>query len=133
MTSYYNGHFIIRELNNFTNTTIQVIPQSTEKYISIIINKKIIFLDSMQFLKASLDSLAGNLEDTDRKYLLSEFSAEKLQLLKKNDAYPYEWIDDYRKFNYPGVPPIDVFNSRLNSNKRGKGNGHITKEEHKSP
>ena len=61
---------------------------------------------------------------------MSEFSAEKLQLLKKKDAHPYEWIDGYRNFNYPGVPPIDVFNSRLNSNKRGKGNGHITKEEH---
>ena len=36
----YDGHFIIRELNNFTNTTIQVIPKSTEKYMSIIINKK---------------------------------------------------------------------------------------------
>ena len=106
--------------------------------MSIIIKKKIIassrkkniFLDSMQFLKASLESLAANLEDTDCKYLLSEFPADKLQPLKKKDAYPYEWVDDYRKFNYPRVPPIDVFNSRLNSNKRGKGNGHITKEEH---
>ena len=84
----------------------------------------------MQFLKASLESLAANLEDTDCKYLLSGFPADKLQPLKKKDAYPYEWVDDYRKFNYPRVPPIDVFNSRFNSNKRGKGNGHITKEEH---
>ena len=60
-----DGHFIFRELNNFTNTDIQVIPKSTEKYMSIIINKKIIFLDSLQFLKASLDALADNLEDAD--------------------------------------------------------------------
>ena len=52
--------------------------------------KKIIFLDSMQFLKASLESLAANLEDTDCKYLLSGFPADKLQPLKKKDAYPYE-------------------------------------------
>ena len=98
--------------------------------MSIIIKKKVIFLDSMQVLKAPLESLAANLEDTDCKYALSDFPADKLQPLKKNDAYPYERIDDYRKFNYPRVPPIDVFNSRLNSNKRGKDNGHITKEEH---
>ena len=47
----YDGHFIFRELNNFTNIDIDVIPKSTEKYMSIIINKNIIFLDSLQFLK----------------------------------------------------------------------------------
>ena len=50
----YDGHFIIRELNNFNNIDIQVIPKATEKYISIIINKNIIFLDSLQFMKPSL-------------------------------------------------------------------------------
>ena len=44
----YDGHFIIRELNNFNNINIQEIPKSTEKYMSIIINRKIIFLDSLQ-------------------------------------------------------------------------------------
>ena len=44
----------------------------------------------MQFLKASLESLAANLEDTDCKYLLSEFPADKPQPLKKKDAYPYK-------------------------------------------
>ena len=61
---------------------------------------------------------------------MSEFPDNELQLLKKKDKYAYEWVDDYRKFNYPRVPPIDFFNSRLNSNKRGKGDGHIIKEEH---
>ena len=53
--------------------------------MSIIINKKIIFLDSLQFMKASLAELADNLEDADYKYLLSEFPADKLHLLKKKD------------------------------------------------
>ena len=83
----------------------------------------------MQFLKASLDSLPANLDDTDRKYLLSEFPSDKLQLLKKKDLYPHELVDNNRKFNYPRIPPDDAFYSRLNSNKRGKGKGYITKEE----
>ena len=41
--------------------------------MSIIINKNIVFLDSLQFCKASLDTLAGNLQDSDFKHLLSEF------------------------------------------------------------
>ena len=58
--------------------------------MSIIVNRKIIFLDSLQFLKTSLDSLASNLEDADRKYLLSEFPTERQELLKNKDPYPYE-------------------------------------------
>ena len=79
----------------------------------------------MQFSKDSLDSLATNLEDTDCKYLLSEFPPDKLEILSKKDPYPYEWVDDYRKFNYPSVPPDDAFYSRLNSNKRGKSKVYI--------
>ena len=47
----YDGHIIFKELNNFDNIDIQVIPKSSEKYMSIIINKNIIFLDSLQFFK----------------------------------------------------------------------------------
>ena len=46
--------------------------------MNIIINKNIIFLDSLQFLKASLNNLVANLEATDFKYLLSEFLRDKL-------------------------------------------------------
>ena len=79
----YDGHFIIRELNNFNNIDIQVIPKSTEKYMSIIIKKNIIFLDSLQFMKASLSELADNLEDHDYKHLLSEFPQKKIRLIKR--------------------------------------------------
>ena len=44
----------------------------------------------MQFLKASLDNLAANLEDNDYKHLLSEFPTDKLEILKRKDAHPYE-------------------------------------------
>ena len=59
----YDGHIIFKELNNFDNIHNQVIPKPCEKYRSVIINKNIIFLDSIEFYKVSLDSLAGNLED----------------------------------------------------------------------
>ena len=49
--------------------------------MSIIINRNIIFLDSLQFYKASLDTLEENLQDSDFKLLVSEFSPNKLDLL----------------------------------------------------
>ena len=69
----YNEHLIFRELNNFKDIDIQVIPKTNERYMSIIVNNSIVFSDSLHFCKASLDSLTGNLEDNDFKHLLSEF------------------------------------------------------------
>ena len=77
--------------------------------MSFIINKNIVFPDSLQFCKASLDDLAGNLEDKDFKHLMSEFPSDKLELFRKKDSYPYEWVDSYRKFIYPRLPPREAF------------------------
>ena len=98
--------------------------------MSIIVNKNIIVLDSLQFCKASLDSLAGNLEDIDFKHLLSEFPPNKLEILKRKDAYPYEWVDSYRKFIYPRLPPKESFYSSIDDGKRGKENGHISNNQY---
>ena len=116
----YDGHFIIKALNHFQNIKIEVIPKSTEKYMSIIINKNITFIESMQFLNSSLDTLVKNLEDDDFKHLTSEFSREHLDLLKNKDIYPYEWVDDIRIFNYPRPPPKSAYNSRYNQHKKEK-------------
>ena len=77
--------------------------------MSIIINRNIVFLDSLQFLKTSLDDLAGNLEDKDFKHLLSECPKDKLEILKRKDAYPYEWVDSYKKNLYSRLPPKKLF------------------------
>ena len=82
----YDGHIIFKELNNFKDIDMRVIPKLSEKYMSIIINRSIIFLDSLQFYKASLDNLAGNLQDCDFKHLLSEFPSDKLDIFRKKDS-----------------------------------------------
>ena len=96
--------------------------------MSIIINRNIAFLDSLQFYTASLDTLAGNLQDNDFKHLLSEFSSDILEILRKKDAYPNKWVDSYEKFNYQELPPKEAFYSSLDDGKRGKGDGHIFNE-----
>ena len=82
----YDGHIIFKELNNFKDIDMRIIPKLSEKYTSIIINRSIIFLDSLQFYKASLDNLAGNLQDCDFKHLLSEFPSDKLDIFRKKDS-----------------------------------------------
>ena len=94
--------------------------------MSIIVSNRIVFLDSLQLLKASLDTLAGNLQDNDFKHLLSEFPEDKLESLRKKDSYPHEWVDSYRKFLYPRLPPKKSFYLSIDDGKRGKGDGHIS-------
>ena len=51
---------------------ISVIPNESEKYMSFIINNKLRFINSFQFLSSSLDSLVKNLNKDDFKYLNQE-------------------------------------------------------------
>ena len=45
------------------------------------VNKSLIFIDSMQFMNSSLDSLVKNLMDEDFKYLSEEFSGKFLEIV----------------------------------------------------
>ena len=108
--------------------TIDGIPKTIEKYMSIIVNRNITFIDSNKFYKGAFDTLASNLEDIDFKYLMSEFPTDKLEILKRKDAYPYEWVDSYEKFNYPSLPPKECFYSSLRDGKRDRSGGHISNE-----
>ena len=59
--------------------------------MSIIINNNIIFIDSLQLFKPSLDTLAGNSQDSDFKHLMSEFLEDKLKLFRKKRSISI-WI-----------------------------------------
>ena len=52
----------------------------------------------MQFMNSSLDKLVKNLVDKDFKYLVKEFGSENLELLKQG-AYPYEYMNSFKRFN----------------------------------
>ena len=77
--------------------------------MSIIVNRHITFIDSFQFHNNSLDIPASNLNDKNFKYLVSEFGIDKLEILKRKDAYPYEWVDSYEKFKHPPLPEKNTF------------------------
>ena len=94
--------------------------------MSIIVNRRITFIDSLQFHNGSLDTLASNLKDEDFKHLTSEFSIDKLEILKRKEACPYEWLDSYEKFSYKQLPPKECFYSSLGD----EIDGHISDEQY---
>ena len=55
-----------------SNLKISVTPNELEKYMSFIINNKLKFINSFQFLSSPLDSLVKNLNKDDFKYLNQE-------------------------------------------------------------
>ena len=58
--------------------------------MSVIVNRHISFIDALQFYNSLLDTLASNLNNEDFKYFLSEFGIDKLEILRRKDAHPYE-------------------------------------------
>ena len=69
----YDSHLIIKEISKF-DVKVSVIPNGLEKYMGLTINRNSVFIDSMQFMNSSLDSLVKNLSNDDFKYLSEEFS-----------------------------------------------------------
>ena len=52
----------------------------------------------MQFMKSSLYKLVKNLSYSDFKYFAEEFGSKNLELLKQKGAYPYEYMDSFKRF-----------------------------------
>ena len=87
---------IFCELKRF-DVKIDVIPNRLEKYMEFILNKNLVFIDSMQFMNSSLEKLVKNLSKSDFKYLTEEFGSKNLELLKQKDAYRYQYMDSFKR------------------------------------
>ena len=51
--------------------------------MAFFLNKNLVFIDSMQFMNSSLETLVQNLSDNDFKYLTQEFCSKNFELLKQ--------------------------------------------------
>ena len=58
--------------------------------MATILNKNIVFIDSMKIMSSSFEKLVKNLSDEDFKYLTQEFGPKNLEFLKQKDVYLYE-------------------------------------------
>ena len=134
--SGYDSHLILAFLTKTVFPGIEsvnVIPKSAEKFMSIKINQKITFLDSMSFLSGSLDSLNESIKKSCKYNIINQSSlvcnnGKNNQKVKKPDSdkrvkylltkgsFPYEWaknIDDYSLSQL--VSQSAFYNSMTNS------------------
>ena len=104
----YNSHLIFCELKKF-DVKINVIPNGLEKCMAFLGVKHLVFIDSMQFMNSSLDKPVKNLTDDDFKCLTEEFGYENLGLLKQKGAYPYEYMNSFKRFEEKELPNKECF------------------------
>ncbi|UYV81655.1 PLSCR3 [Cordylochernes scorpioides] len=107
----YDNHFLIKALRHVPHKHLTIIPMNIEKY-SVILVDDVIFLDSFQFLSASLNTLSSNLPQDGFK-VLSQCFPYQTDLLRRKGVYPYEYMTDSSKFSETSLPPIEYFSSKL--------------------
>ena len=133
--SGYDSHLFIRSLASPNpKENIECIPNNEEKYITFTKNKivgkytnkkgevkdktfKIVFKDSLKFMRSSIEALVRNLPKDGFKNISKYYTPEQVELIKQKGFYPYEYMDSEEKFNEPNPPSQKAFFSKLT----GKG------------
>ena len=123
----YDAHFIIKNFNkkfveqadgHFDDVGITAV--NMEQFISFDIYY-LRFIDSVQFLKASLDTLVKNLSKACDDFELFKHTRQhtycdtkNYKLLCAKGIFPYEWFTNVAKLDETSLPSKDAFFSELN-------------------
>ena len=67
--------------------------------MTFFLGRDLVFIDCIESMNYSLDKPVKNLVDKDFNYLVKEFSSESLEILKQKGAYPYEYMNSFKRFN----------------------------------
>ena len=118
----YDSHLLMQAISKVEGR-VSCILNNTEKYISFSLGH-LRFIDSAQFLLASLDKLvAANPPEAFQITAQSEPTRERRELLMRKGVYPYEYMDTWDRFTEPKLLPKEAFYSRLSD-------AHISDEDY---
>ena len=97
----YDSHILMQSIGKYKDLNLKVIANTMEKYISFSMGN-LKFIDSYQFMGASLQKLVTNLavEGKDKfQNMTAHFQdSEQQDLLLRKGVYPYDYVDDASKF-----------------------------------
>ena len=94
----YVSHLTMQEIGKY-DVKVNVVPNGLEKCMAFTINNNLVFIDSMQFMNSSLDTLVKNLSDNFQKNLSEELNGDLLELAKQKRVHLYEYMDSFKKFS----------------------------------
>ena len=115
----YDAHHLMQAMANLQKE-VKCVANNMEKYITISVDG-LRFIDSLNFLQGSLDSLV---KATPKEALkITSTISNGSDLLYKKGIYPYEYMDSFEKFSETSLPKKESFYSKLNDE-------HITEDEY---
>ena len=98
--------------------------------MAYILNKHLVFIDSMQFMNSNPEKLFKIMSGNDVKYLTRGFGSKNLEVLKQKDAYPNEYMDNFKRFSKEKLPDKKYFYSSVKERTTGDNGeklyGHIS-------
>ena len=113
----YDSHLIASSISKFPDIPIQVIGQGMEKYLTLSWGDHIVFKDSLQFMGCALETLASNLAKGGKSkfpHLISQFAENQpIDLLLRKGIYPYDYVNNWDKFDENKLPARSDFASKL--------------------
>ena len=129
----YDAHLIISNAHNFEKKTkINVIAQHSEKFITFGFNH-LLFKDSFSFLSSSLEKLVKinkyievkkdeftPIDNWENNFSFSNQNdyvknIDDLNLLIEKGVYPYDYMDNWNRFNEAELLPKEAFYSQLSN------------------
>ena len=115
--SNYDSHFLVNKLTRYETEKIQIVPKSSEKYLSFTIGN-LVFIDSAQFLMDKLSRLASFLGDKGKDYFhtlnLYINDSTKRELMMRKGVFPYEYLKTKEVLGETCLPPREAFFNKLN-------------------
>ena len=114
----YDAHHLMQAMSNLKKE-VKCVANNMEKYITISVDG-LRFIDSLNFLQGSLDSLVearleSQVKETPKEALkITSTLSNGSDLLYKKGIYPYEYMDSWAKFSETSLPKKEDFYSKLN-------------------
>ena len=115
----YDAHHLMQAMSQLKKE-VKCVANNMEKYITFSVGG-LRFIDSFNFLQASLDSLVSATPKESLK--ITSTISKGSDLLYKKGIYPYEYMDSWGRFSETRLPDKEKFYSKLNDE-------HITDEEY---
>ncbi|XP_064464359.1 uncharacterized protein LOC135375618 [Ornithodoros turicata] len=113
----YDLSFLLSHLHLLKKVDIKVIASSSQKFKAIDVGSYR-FLDSLNFLNASLETLVKNLREKgeDNFRCLRQFfpNEEHFQLVVRKGVFCYNFVTTFEAYNELSLPPRDQFFNTLN-------------------
>ena len=115
----YDAHHLMQAMANLQKE-VKCVANNMKKYITFSVGG-LRFIDSLNFLQGSLDSLVKVTPKSELK--ITSTISNGSDLLYKKGIYPYEYMDSFEKFSETSLPKKEDFYSKLNDE-------HITEDKY---